>query len=70
VSYSDKAILEAIRNGEDGVLMHLYKQVLPKIKNYILKNNGSEDDAKDIFQDAVVIFYNMLSLTSSIRKMK
>jgi RNA polymerase sigma factor (sigma-70 family) len=55
--YSDEAVLQAIKNGDDRVLIHLYKQVLPKIKTYILKNNGSEDDAKDIFQDAVMTFY-------------
>jgi RNA polymerase sigma factor (sigma-70 family) len=57
VSYSDEAVLEAIRKGDDRVLTHLYKHVLPKIKAYILKNNGSEDDAKDIFQDSVLVFY-------------
>ena len=24
----------------------------------VLKNNGSEDDAKDIFQEAVIVLYN------------
>jgi RNA polymerase sigma factor (sigma-70 family) len=57
VNYSDEVVLKAIKNGDDRVLIHLYKQVLPKIKTYILKNNGSEDDAKDIFQDSVLIFY-------------
>jgi RNA polymerase sigma factor (sigma-70 family) len=57
VNYSDEAVLEAISKGDDRVLAHLYKNVLPKIKAYVLKNNGSEDDAKDIFQDSVLVFY-------------
>jgi RNA polymerase sigma factor (sigma-70 family) len=59
---SDEAVLQGIKNGDDRVLIHLYKQVLPKIKTYILKNSGSEDDAKDIFQDAVMIFYKHVKL--------
>lgn len=54
---SDKEILAAIRSGDDSVLEHLYKNVLPKVKNYVARNSGNNDDARDVFQDAVVIFY-------------
>jgi RNA polymerase sigma factor (sigma-70 family) len=57
VKYTDKDVLEAIRSGDDSVLEYLYKQVLPKVKTYVLKNNGGYEDARDIFQDAVLIFY-------------
>ena len=33
---------------------YLYLEVFPKVKSYILKNSGSEDDAFDIFQDGIV----------------
>lgn len=54
---SDKEILAAIRSGDDRVLEHLYKNVLPKVKNYVTRNSGNNDDACDVFQDAVVVFY-------------
>ncbi|MBT1699216.1 sigma-70 family RNA polymerase sigma factor [Fulvivirgaceae bacterium PWU4] len=58
MAYTDKEVLEAIRAGnDDEVLKYLYKHVLPRIKKYVVSNSGSEDDAKDIFQDAVLIFY-------------
>jgi RNA polymerase sigma factor (sigma-70 family) len=58
MQYSDKEIISAIKKGEDDrVLPHLYKVVLPKVRYYINKNKGNEDEAKDIFQDAVIIFY-------------
>ncbi|MBN2611467.1 MAG: sigma-70 family RNA polymerase sigma factor [Bacteroidales bacterium] len=54
----DKEILESIRNGENTrILQHLYDSILPKIKKYVCKNSGSEDDAFDVFQDGVMIFY-------------
>lgn len=56
--YSDKDILRAIKSGnDDKALSFLYQEVLPKVKYYIGKNKGNEDEAKDIFQDAVLIFY-------------
>jgi len=33
----------------------LYTDIYPKIKSYVITNSGSEDDALDIFQDAMVI---------------
>jgi RNA polymerase sigma factor (sigma-70 family) len=54
----DKEILIAIKEGQDSrVLSYLYKKVLPKVKNYIRSNSGSDDDAYDIFQDAIMAFY-------------
>ena len=58
-----KDIIKAIRTGNNTfVLNHLYKEILPRIKKMILKNSGTEDDAKDIFQDTVLIFYNQVKL--------
>ncbi len=58
-SYTDKEIIEAIRNGKtERVLNFLYDTTQYKIRNWILQNNGSEDEAQDIFQDAVLSFYN------------
>lgn len=54
----DHDILEAIRNNKNQqVLKELYNSVLPKVTNYILKNNGNIEDAKDVFQDAVISFF-------------
>jgi len=59
MKYTDKEIIEAIKKGNaDEVLNFLYQTVQFKIKNWILKNNGSEEEAQDIFQDAVLSFYN------------
>ena len=58
-----KEIIKAINTGNNTfVLNHLYKEILPRIKKMILKNNGTNDDAKDIFQDTVLIFYNQVKL--------
>jgi RNA polymerase sigma factor (sigma-70 family) len=58
-----KKIIKAIKTGNDTlVLNNLYKEILPRIKRMILKNSGTEDDAKDIFQDTVLIFYNQVKL--------
>lgn len=60
---NDQDILRAIRTGADDVVLHtLYKEILPRVRRYILSNSGSEEDAKDIFQDAVVILFRYVKL--------
>lgn len=61
MKYSDGEIIESIKKGNDrDVLTHLYKEVLPKVKSYVCKNNGTSDEAFDIFQDSMVAFYRFV----------
>ena len=36
---------------------HLYEEVFPVVADLVSKQGGSLEDAKDVFQDALVIFY-------------
>ena len=56
--YTDQQIIEEILKGNsDQVLRYLYQAVQPKLSHWIIRNNGSEEEAQDIFQDAVLSFY-------------
>lgn len=35
----------------------LYLKVFPSVANFVRKQNGTLDDAKDVFHDALIIFY-------------
>ncbi len=58
--YSDKTILIGIKNRKDVILEHLYKEYFPHVKNIIIKHGGNEQDAKDLFQEALIIIFNRL----------
>jgi RNA polymerase sigma factor (sigma-70 family) len=59
----NQEIIDAILNGHNTkVLNHLYQSALPQIMKYICLNNGDEDEAKDIFQDAVVSLFTTVRL--------
>jgi len=53
--YTDQEIIQGLKSGESYVVKYLAKDYLPVIRYYISKNNGNEEDAKDIFQDALYI---------------
>ncbi|MBK8553292.1 MAG: sigma-70 family RNA polymerase sigma factor [Ignavibacteria bacterium] len=58
---SDSDILNLLRSADetdnDKGLNCLYRNCSKAILKFIAGNNGTEDDAKDIIQDAVIIFY-------------
>jgi len=63
--YTDEKIITDLKRGnDDPVLAYLYKEVYPKVRSYIKGNKGNEDEAKDIFQDAVIIFYKKVKLNT------
>lgn len=55
--FSDEALLAGIRNEDESALSYLYKQHYPMILHFIQHNNGTDDEAKDIYQEAIIIFY-------------
>ncbi len=49
-----KVTLSGILQNNDLVLRSLYEGVFPKVRRFILQNNGSEEQAKDTFQEAFI----------------
>ncbi|MEO6036929.1 MAG: sigma-70 family RNA polymerase sigma factor, partial [Saprospiraceae bacterium] len=49
--------LSAILSGDRAVLTRMYATLFPAICRMIKENNGSENDARDVFQDAVIVIY-------------
>lgn len=55
---TESNIPELIKIGRDKeAIQCLYKHVLPNVKKYVRNNSGSNEDAFDIFQDALLAFY-------------
>ncbi len=61
---SDTEIIKGIIEGKNIALEILYKQNFSTILQFILGNNGSEQEAKDIYQEAIIVFYNKIRNTS------
>jgi len=55
--FTSEAILEGIRLRNNEILNFVYKKFYPFISAFIICNSGDEQDAKDIFQEAIIIIY-------------
>ncbi|MGB5555523.1 MAG: sigma-70 family RNA polymerase sigma factor [Flavobacteriaceae bacterium] len=49
---TQEEILSGLLLNNDLVINQLYREVFPKVQRYIFKNNGTSEQAKDIFQEA------------------
>jgi len=46
--------LQAIVNGDSKTIKRIYATVLPKVIRFVFQNKGQEEDARDIFQKALL----------------
>src|SRR5437764_1435587 len=56
--HSDQKYIDALLNNDTVLLGELYQKLSGKIKWMVLQNNGSEAEAADIFQDALLSIYD------------
>jgi RNA polymerase sigma factor (sigma-70 family) len=70
--YTDEAIIDGLRKRDSGIIRYIYKEYYPTIKFLITTNSGTETDAEDVFQDALVVLFKKIAredliLTSSFK---
>jgi len=61
--YSNKKIIDGIRSNNPKILAYIYRNYYPMIETIILNRyKGSVADAKDIFQDSLIVIYERVML--------
>ncbi len=70
-SMNEKEIFERICKGDEKALEFLYKKYYRMMTKLVITNSGTEDEARDIYQDALIVFWQKatsgkLVLTSKI----
>jgi len=56
--FTDSEYLEGLRLSNDAVIRSIYKKHYPVIARMVLNNNGTEQEAKDVFQETVLVLYH------------
>jgi RNA polymerase sigma factor (sigma-70 family) len=58
LAFTDSECIEGLRLGNDAVIQSVYKKNYPVIMRMVLANSGTEQEARDIFQEAVLVLYH------------
>ncbi len=62
----EKQLLEDLVSNDRIAIEKIYRENFPSIQAFILKNSGYADDAKDIFQEAMIILFQKAKLDSFV----
>ncbi|GAB4034042.1 RNA polymerase sigma factor [Spirosoma jeollabukense] len=54
---TDDELLLGLADGSDDALSQLYRRYFPMVLHFVTSNSGNEDDAKDIYQEALIVLY-------------
>ncbi len=66
INYSNEELLNGILRNDNVILQHIYKNFYYKVNLYIKKNSGNDEDANDVFQEAVIVVYRKLKANDLI----
>jgi RNA polymerase sigma factor (sigma-70 family) len=69
---SDQETFLGLKSRDNHAYEILYKFYYPSVKHFIIKNNGTKDDARDIFQETIFVLLQKVpkddfNLTSSLK---
>lgn len=60
IKLNEKRLVEQLKAGEESALKHVYRSYFRQVLHLVTSNSGSEDDAKDIYQDAICVLYEVM----------
>jgi RNA polymerase sigma factor (sigma-70 family) len=55
--FSEKELLKGLARNDRKAVETIYKQNYSTIQRLVINNNGGSDDARDIFQEAMIVLY-------------
>lgn len=58
---TDQEIVDRISSGDYAVIQSIYHLYYPQIEKLVVQNNGSEEEAQDVFQEAILVLYERIT---------
>ena len=66
----DHDIIEGIRNGNESVLLNLYRKNIRMITHFVTSRNGAISDATEILQEAIIVLWENVRKDRFVLKSK
>jgi RNA polymerase sigma factor (sigma-70 family) len=70
VKYTEEELIEGVRRNDDRALAALYKMHYSTIQHFIFSNSGTEQEARDIYQEAFIVLYEKLKTEAFVLQVK
>lgn len=53
----DEVLIKGMREGNHQMIQALYTQHYPMVRKLVIANSGSESEAKDVYQETIIVLY-------------
>lgn len=60
----EQVLLKGLAESDKNSIESIYRENYPSIQTFVLNNNGSVDDARDVFQEAMIVLYQKAGIDS------
>lgn len=60
IKLNEERLVEQLKAGDESALKQVYRSYFRPVLHLVTSNSGSEDDAKDIYQDAICVLYEVM----------
>lgn len=57
---ADRKMIAGVASGDANMLQALYRDYFPMVLHMVVQNSGTSDEAKDVFQEAVIVLYDRI----------
>ena len=54
-------IIDGIKKRDNKVLAQIYKDIFPVVRYYVQNHGGSQEDAKDVFQESIIVAFKQIT---------
>lgn len=58
--YSNEWLINGLLNGKKNCIDFIYREYFPMVRSIVVPQNGTLEDAEDIFHDGLIVIYNRL----------
>lgn len=65
-NYTDQEILDGIKLQNNDILLFIYQKNFRSVRHFIENNNGSNQDAEDVFQDTMILIFDKINGNSLV----
>jgi RNA polymerase sigma factor (sigma-70 family) len=63
---NEQALLQGLANNDSKAIETIYKQNFSMVQSFVLNNNGTYDEARDIFQETMIALYEKAKTESFV----
>ncbi|MCX6305842.1 MAG: RNA polymerase sigma factor [Bacteroidetes bacterium] len=60
--YKDEELIEGLRKRKSRCIDYLYQEYFPVLRNHLIHNSGNQQDVEDLFQEALIVLYNRVTV--------